>query len=30
MRYGTGFTAFTIAPYCRRTLALDMTPEMLN
>ncbi len=27
---GTGFTAFAIAPYCRETLALDLTPEMLN
>jgi ubiquinone/menaquinone biosynthesis C-methylase UbiE len=27
---GTGFTAFAIAPYCRDTLALDLTPEMLT
>jgi ubiquinone/menaquinone biosynthesis C-methylase UbiE len=27
---GTGFTAFAIAPYCRTTLALDLTPQMLN
>src|SRR5712692_7384049 len=27
---GAGFTAFTIAPYCRQTLALDMTSEMLG
>jgi ubiquinone/menaquinone biosynthesis C-methylase UbiE len=27
---GTGFTAFAIAPYCRETLALDLTPQMLN
>jgi ubiquinone/menaquinone biosynthesis C-methylase UbiE len=27
---GTGFTAFAIAPYCRETLALDLTPQMLH
>lgn len=27
---GTGFAAFAIAPYCRETMALDLTPEMLG
>jgi len=27
---GAGFAAFAIAPFCRQTLALDITPEMLS